>query len=232
MAPPPKVLLIEDDAETAAALARELKLNGLDPVIARRVRDVSRSIREHKPDLVVLDQQSPEHWGHDACIALRGSEATQRLPVILVSTGAREEDRVRGLELGADDYVVRPFSVRELALRVRALSRRSRRSEAGDTAAFGRIDVDRAAQRVFIDGDEVAFTVLEYKLLLTLAERAERALTREDLLALVWGVTSPVETETVDALMKRLRIKLGDAREYVQTVRGVGYRFSYRVKRE
>lgn len=226
MDPPQKVLLIEDDAEVALALERELRLVSLSVVTARRVRDVTKLVRDESPDIVVLDQQAPDHWGHDACLALRASAATRKLPVILVSTGAREEDRVRGLELGADDYVVRPFSVRELTLRVRALLRRSRPPVESDTLICGRIEIDRAARRVFIDREEVALTVLEFKLLLTLAERAERAHTRDELLSLVWEITAPVETETVDALVKRLRVKLGEARGYVQTVRGVGYRFS------
>jgi two-component system phosphate regulon response regulator PhoB len=138
-----------------------------------------------------------------------------------------EIDRVVGFELGADDYVTKPFSVRELVLRVRAILRRRASPDAGATSIeFGRLRIDREAHRVWVAGDEVCLTALEFKLLLTMYERRDRVQSRGALLDQVWGIESRISTRTVDAHVKRLREKLGAARDYIETVRGIGYRFA------
>jgi two-component system phosphate regulon response regulator PhoB len=146
----------------------------------------------------------------------------------MLTAKGEEIDRVIGFELGADDYVVKPFSVRELLLRVNAVLRRSASDGEGATTQFGMLRVDRGAHRVWVDSDEIELTALEFKLLLTLHDRRNRVQTRDALLSDVWRIDADVTTRTVDTHVKRLREKLGPAGVYVQTVRGVGYRFAER----
>jgi two-component system phosphate regulon response regulator PhoB len=155
-------------------------------------------------------------------------DATRRIPVLMLTAKGDEIDRVVGFEIGADDYVVKPFSVRELLLRIRAILRRAEPT-APDSAgeiSFGRLRIDPQAFRAWIDEDEVTLTALEFKLLATLLARRGRVQTREQLLQDVWGIQASVTTRTVDTHVKRLRQKLGPAAAYIETLRGVGYRFS------
>ena len=154
------------------------------------------------------------------------SERTRKIPVIMVSARGEEIDRVVGFELGADDYVVKPFSVRELLLRVQAILRRSQgEQEAVPGFQFGSLRVDREAHRVWAKDAELELTALEFKLLVTLYDRKNRVQTRAALLSDVWGIDADITTRTVDTHVKRLREKLGDAGTYIETLRGVGYRF-------
>jgi two-component system phosphate regulon response regulator PhoB len=150
------------------------------------------------------------------------------MAVIMLTARGEEIDRVVGFELGADDYVVKPFSIRELLLRIQAVLRRGKREEVPEndrSVEFGRLRIDRAAHRVWVDGTEIELTALEFKLLLTLYDRRNRVQTRSALLDDVWGIQADITTRTVDTHVKRLREKLDKARDYVETVRGVGYRF-------
>jgi two-component system phosphate regulon response regulator PhoB len=189
-----------------------------------------RLARAELPDVTLLDLTLRGLDGLEVCRQLRRDPATRRLPIIMLTARGEEVDRVVGLELGADDYVVKPFSVRELVLRISAVLRRSQgQTTTGEAAAvfsFGRLRVDRGAHRVWVDGEEVALTALEMRLLWTLYERRGRVQSRGTLLDEVWDASPENNTRTVDTHVKRLREKLGAAGAYVETVRGVGYRFS------
>jgi two-component system phosphate regulon response regulator PhoB len=159
---------------------------------------------------------------------MRQDAATRGVRVVMLTAKGEEIDRVIGFELGADDYIVKPFSVRELLLRVQAVLRRVAAEEGGETTQFGMLRIDRGAHRVWVEAQEVELTALEFKLLLTLHDRRNRVQTRDALLSDVWKIDADVTTRTVDTHVKRLREKLGHAGVYVQTVRGVGYRFAER----
>jgi two-component system, OmpR family, phosphate regulon response regulator PhoB len=169
----------------------------------------------------------PDISGTEVCRELRLDDALRRVPVIMLTAKDAEIDRVVGFEVGADDYVTKPFSVRELMLRVRAVLRRSQDAATVSPAkrlSFGRMNVDPEAHQLWVDDSEIVLTALEFRLLLTLLERRGRVQTRTTLLEDVWGIHADITTRTVDTHVKRLREKLGAAGEYVETIRGVGYR--------
>jgi two-component system phosphate regulon response regulator PhoB len=222
------ILIVEDEDDLARTLEYNLRREGYVVRSARTGRAaLELASKDPPPDLVLLDLMLPDIGGVEVCRTLRSFDRTRRVPVIMVTAKAEEIDRVVGFEVGADDYVVKPFSVRELLLRVRAVLRRFRQqeNETEGVVCFGRIRVDPPAHRAWVEEEEVLLTALELKLLTTLLERRGRVQTREMLLADVWGITADVTTRTVDTHVKRLRQKLGAAGEYIETVRGVGYRF-------
>jgi two-component system phosphate regulon response regulator PhoB len=183
-------------------------------------------VHKHQPDLIVLDVMMPELDGLEVCKLLRRDPATAALPIIMLTARAGEIDRVLGLELGADDYVTKPFSQRELVLRVRKLLARGKNSEApAERLVFGDLTVDIPRHQVSWKGNALDLTATEFKLLTTLAERRGRVQSRDQLLRDVWGYDSMIDTRTVDTHMRRLREKLGAAAQHLDTVRGVGYRF-------
>ncbi|HEY5960342.1 MAG TPA: response regulator transcription factor, partial [Polyangiaceae bacterium] len=165
--------------------------------------------------------------GIDVCRTLKSQATTKAVPIIMVTARGEEIDRVVGFEIGADDYVVKPFSMRELLLRVSAILRRNRSDdpELGQIVDFGRLRIDRGAHRIWVEGAEIELTALEFRLLVTLYDRKNRVQTRATLLDDVWGIQADITTRTVDTHVKRLREKLEGARDYIETVRGVGYRF-------
>jgi two-component system phosphate regulon response regulator PhoB len=223
-----RILVVEDEADIREVLDYNLKRDGHDVVLAARAKEGLRLARERRPDLVLLDLMLPDGSGTDLCKTLQQDPATRGAKVMMLTAKSEEIDRVIGFELGADDYVVKPFSVRELLLRVNAVLRRGATEEEGATTQFGMLRVDRGAHRVWVEGQEVELTALEFKLLLTLHDRRNRVQTRDALLSDVWRIDADVTTRTVDTHVKRLREKLGPAGVYVQTVRGVGYRFAER----
>ncbi len=223
-----RILVVEDEADIREVLDYNLKREGHDVALASTARDGLRQARERRPDLVLLDLMLPDGSGTDLCKALHQDAATRGVRVVMLTAKGEEIDRVIGFEIGADDYVVKPFSVRELLLRVQAVLRRAASEETGEMTQFGALRVDRGAHRVWVDGEEVELTALEFKLLLTLHDRRNRVQTRDALLSDVWRIDADVTTRTVDTHVKRLREKLGSAGIYVQTVRGVGYRFAER----
>jgi two-component system phosphate regulon response regulator PhoB len=226
------ILVVEDEADLADALAFALEREGFTTTVARDGRTAIDAIAvTPPPDLVLLDLMLPDISGTEVCRQLRANPATRHVPVIMVTARAEEIDRVVGFEVGADDYVVKPYSTRELVLRVRAVLRR-REAPATDAAGaaaaavrFGNLTVDKDAHKVWVDDVEVLLTALEQRLLQTFLERRGRVQTREMLLSDVWGITADITTRTVDTHVKRLREKLGDAGVYIETVRGAGYRF-------
>jgi len=223
-----RILVVEDEADIQEVLEYNLKRDGHEVVLTATAKDGLRHARERRPDLVLLDLMLPDGSGTELCKTLRQDAAMRGVRVVMLTAKGEEIDRVIGFELGADDYIVKPFSVRELLLRVQAVLRRVTTGESGETTQFGVLRVDRGAHRVWVAGQEVELTALEFKLLLTLHDRRNRVQTRDALLSDVWKIDADVTTRTVDTHVKRLREKLGAAGIYVQTVRGVGYRFAER----
>jgi len=223
-----RILVFEDEPDIQAVLEYNLKREGHDVVLTSTAKEGLRLARDRRPDLVLLDLMLPDGSGTELCKSLRQDATMRSVRVMMLTAKGEEIDRVLGFELGADDYIVKPFSVRELLLRVQAVLRRAATEEGGESTQFGMLRVDRGAHRVWVDGQEVELTALEFKLLLTLHDRRNRVQTRDALLSDVWKIDADVTTRTVDTHVKRLREKLGPAGVYVQTVRGVGYRFAER----
>lgn len=221
------VLIVEDEPDLTASLQYNLRREGYETRAAStgaRALDLAR--RHPIPDLVLLDLMLPDMSGKDVCRELRADDRTAHIPVVMVTARAEEVDRVVGFELGADDYVTKPYSVRELMLRVAAVLRRGRAVPPPSEGAvsFGRLSIDADAHEVHVDGELTTLTALEFRLLTTFVTRKGRVQTREVLLEQVWGLRGDSNTRTVDTHVKRLRQKLGGAGEYIETIRGVGYR--------
>jgi two-component system, OmpR family, phosphate regulon response regulator PhoB len=221
------IIVIEDEVDLQSVLEYNLMQAGYSVSLAGRGQDGIRLAEQHIPDLILLDLMLPDISGVDVCRKLRSQASTKGIPIIMVTARGEEIDRVVGFEIGADDYVVKPFSMRELLLRISAILRRNRAeaAEVGQVVEFGRLRIDRSAHRIWVDGVEIELTALEFRLLVTLYDRKNRVQTRSTLLDDVWGIQADITTRTVDTHVKRLREKLEAARDYVETVRGVGYRF-------
>jgi two-component system phosphate regulon response regulator PhoB len=222
------ILLVDDEQDLIETLRYSLEREGYTTLAAKNGATAMGFIGQSRPpDLVLLDWMLPDMSGTEVCRNLRMGERTRGIPVIMVSARSEEIDRVVGFELGADDYVTKPFSVRELLLRIKAILRR-RRSDAAATTEetqWGNLRVDFEGHQVWVDEQAVTLTALEFRLLTTLLARRGRVQTREMLLSDVWSVQVDVTTRTVDTHVQRLRKKLGGAGQYIETLRGVGYRF-------
>ncbi len=222
-----RILVVDDERDIVHVLEFALKQAGYDTVAAGDAAQALARVREVQPDLVILDLMLPDLPGTEVCRQLKSSARTATLPVIMLTARGDEVDRVVGFELGADDYITKPFSVREVVLRVKAILRRNAPGEpAGPRETLGPLRVDPEAHRAYVDGVEVELTALEFKLLTTFLSRVGRVQTREQLLHDVWEMTGDLQTRTVDTHVKRLREKLGSGRELIETVRGIGYRMS------
>jgi two-component system phosphate regulon response regulator PhoB len=222
------ILIVEDEADLQQVLAYNLRQAGHDVLTASSGETALALVRQRPPDLIVLDLMLPGVTGIEVCRVVKSDPATRHVAVLILTAKGAEIDRVVGFELGADDYVVKPFSVRELALRIQAILRRGHDpvpTEGGRSVEFGKLRMDRDAHRVWVEDREVPLTALEFRLLGALFDRRDRVQSRATLLDEVWGVSSELETRTVDTHVKRLREKLGAAGAYIETVRGVGYRF-------
>jgi two-component system phosphate regulon response regulator PhoB len=220
-----RVLVVEDESDLQHVLEYNLRTAGYEVSVASLGAHALRIAADVRPDLILLDWMLPDMPGSDVCRALKSNPDTKGISVIFVTARSEEIDRVVGFELGADDYVPKPFSVRELLLRVGAVLRRAQQSESQESVDFGKLRIDRAAHRAWVDGAEIELTPLEFRLLLTLYDRRNRVQSRAALLDDVWDIQAELTTRTVDTHVKRLREKLGVVRDYVETVRGVGYRF-------
>jgi two-component system phosphate regulon response regulator PhoB len=222
-----RILVVDDEADILALVTYHLAKSGYRVSTAGTGPEALRCAREERPALIVLDLMLPGMSGFDVLEQLRGDPATSSIAVLMLTARRDEPDRIRGLSIGADDYLTKPFSPQELVLRVGAILRRT---AAGATASpadqlvVGPIRIDRGAHRVSIEGHDVELTPTEYKLLLTLAERRGRVQARAHLLETVWEAAPDIQTRTVDMHVQRLRAKLGAAGELVETVRGFGYR--------
>jgi two-component system phosphate regulon response regulator PhoB len=221
-----RVLVIEDEIDVRDVLAYNLRQAGHHVEVSATGEGGLRLAREQFPDVVLLDLMLPDVNGADICRTLKRESATKEIRVVIVSAKGDEIDRVVGFEIGADDYIAKPFSVRELLLRVQAVLRRGTSdSSPSRVARFGELRIDREAHRVWVGANELSLTTLEFSLLLALYDRQNRVQSRSALLQTVWGVHEDVTSRTVDTHVKRLREKLGPAGRYIATVRGVGYRF-------
>jgi DNA-binding response OmpR family regulator len=223
----PKILVVDDEPDALEVLEFNLKNAGYEVSTADDGEAALKKARQLLPDLILLDLMLPEVDGLEVCKLLRRDPATSGIPIIMVTAKAAEIDRVVGLELGADDYVTKPFSPRELVLRVRNLLRRRTEGEEDkpQKMQFGDLVIDIPRHLVSVAGARVDLTATEFKLLIILAQRRGRVQSREALLRDVWEYDNLIDTRTVDTHMRRLREKLGDAARYLDTVRGVGYRF-------
>lgn len=220
-----RILIVEDETDLAELLEYNLKSDGHQPTHARTGAQGLSLARTSKFDLVLLDLMLPDVGGAEVARMLKAGPETRRLPIIMVTAKADEADRVRGLALGADDYVVKPFSVQELLLRVKAVLRRNGGDDEGpNRLTHGPIVLDSDRHEVTVDGAVVTLTALEFRLLKLFLSRPGRVQTRETLLADVWGIEADITTRTVDTHIKRLREKLGPAGDRIETIRGVGYK--------
>ncbi len=224
------ILIVEDERDLLNTLEYSLQREGYQTRSAATAKDALELVqKEPLPNLVLLDLMLPDMSGTEVCRRLKNGTNTKDIPVVMVTARAEEIDRVVGFEVGADDYVVKPYSMRELMLRVGVILKRSRGNEnRAEDIDFGCLKLDRPGHRVWVENEEIRLTALEFRLLTTFYDRRGRVQTRERLLTDVWGYQAEVTTRTVDTHMKRLREKLKAAGSYIETVRGVGYRMQAR----
>ncbi|HYW50038.1 MAG TPA: response regulator [Gemmatimonadaceae bacterium] len=221
-----RILVVDDEPDIVALVAYHLAKTNYRVSTASNGTDALSIARSERPSLLVLDLMLPGMSGFDVLEHIRAEEGTRHIAVLMLTARKEEQDRIRGLSLGADDYLTKPFSPQELVLRVGAILRRTTGTPeaSADLLQIGPIRIDRAAHRVAIEQDEVELTPTEYKLLITLAERRGRVQARGHLLETVWEAAPDIQTRTVDMHIQRLRTKLGDAGDLIETVRGFGYR--------
>jgi len=228
-----RILVVDDEPDIVALVVYHLAKSGYRVSSAATGTDALSLAKRDRPSLIVLDLMLPGMSGFDVLAKLREEEATAGIAVLMLTARKEEPDRIRGLELGADDYLTKPFSPQELVLRVAAILRRvSASGESSDILAIGPIRVDRSAHRVTVNDHEIELTPTEYKLLLTLAERRGRVQGRAQLLETVWDAAPDIQTRTVDMHVQRLRTKLHPAGDLIETVRGFGYRLKAPGARE
>ena len=219
------ILIIEDEQDLAELVAFNLCQEGYRVVVALDGQAGLDSVVDERPDLILLDLMLPTIMGTEVCRLLKRDPKTSAIPILMLTAKGEEIDRVVGFEVGADDYVVKPFSVRELMLRVKALLRRTTGlPEEGRLLRVGGLVIDTDRHQVKVDSEDVVLTTTEFKLLLTLAERHGRLQSRDTLLKDVWGYNYVGDTRTVDTHITRLRTKLKGAGDLIQTVRGFGYK--------
>lgn len=221
------ILVVDDEPDLVEVVRYNLEQAHYRVVTAASGSAALRQTRKASPDLIVLDIMLPDLFGTEVCRTLRADLRTRAIPILFLSAKGEEVDRIVGLELGADDYLTKPFSPRELVLRVGAILRRAATGDAtvaGSVVTSGAIRLDPEAHQVWVEGAEVDLTATEFRLLETLLRHPGRVFSRDQLLDQVWGITAEVTTRTVDTHINRLRDRLGPQAERVETVRGVGYR--------
>lgn len=224
-----RVLVIEDEPDIRKTIDYNLSKESFKVVQASSIEEGERALAANKIDVIILDLMLPDGSGLTLCRDIKSEPKTKHIPVIILTAKTEEVDRVVGFELGADDYVTKPFSVRELILRVKAILKRGVSTEKNTDNiehSFGELTINYEEHQAYIQDQEISLTALEFKLLKHLINRKGRVQTRDQLLEDVWGYSSNVTTRTVDTHIKRLREKLGSVGDHIQTIRGVGYRFS------
>jgi two-component system phosphate regulon response regulator PhoB len=225
-----RIYIVEDEEDIAEVLSYNLEKEGFQVEVERRGDAALEAIRRDPPDLLVLDLMLPGIDGKEITRSLKREPATAGIPIVMLTARGEELDRIVGLELGADDYIPKPFSPREVVLRVQAVLRRTRAAtavepaEPSETLEVGRIKLDVPAHRLYVRGQETALTATEFRLLKLLMERCGRVQSRSQLLSDVWGYAEDVDSRTVDTHIRRLRRKLGPEAERIETIIGVGYR--------
>jgi DNA-binding response OmpR family regulator len=222
-----KILIVEDEPDVIELIEFNLRAAGYDTAAATDGAEAIKKARSVFPDLIILDLMLPETDGFEVCKTLRRDPTTAAIPIVMLTAKAAEIDRVLGFELGADDYVVKPFSPRELVLRIKGLLRRQQKPEeiGSGLIHIGEMCIDVPRHQVTVRNKRIDLTATEFKLLTLLAQRRGRVQSRDQLLRDVWDYDNLIDTRTVDTHMRRLREKLGRAAKYLDTVRGVGYRF-------
>jgi two-component system phosphate regulon response regulator PhoB len=221
-----KILIVEDEIDVAELLAHHLRGEGFSVEIVTNGRIALAAVKAQTPALIVLDLMLPEISGLDLCRMIKSNPVTRNVPIVMLSARIEEIDRVLGFELGADDYVVKPFSPRELVLRIRAILRRLSQDKEEVLLRVGALVLDRSRHEVRAAERVIDCTATEFKLLAILMERQGRVQERDRLLTDVWGYDSVIDTRTVDTHMRRLRDKLGPYGSYIETIRGFGYRLA------
>ena len=224
-----QVLIIEDEPDIRKTIDYNLTKESFTVVQAGSIEEGEKALASNQIDVIILDLMLPDGSGLTLCRDIESDDKTKHIPIIILTAKTEEVDRVVGFELGADDYVTKPFSVRELILRVKAILKRgptSNNNSEDDEYSFGELTLNFEAHQAYINGNEISLTALEFRLLKHLIDRKGRVQTRDQLLEDVWGYSSDVTTRTVDTHIKRLREKLGSVGNHIQTIRGVGYRFS------
>ena len=221
-----RVLVVDDEPDIVALVAYHLARAGYRVSTASNGAEALKAAHEEQPALIVLDLMLPELSGFQVLERVRGDKALSETPVLMLTARREEPDRVQGLSLGADDYLVKPFSPQELVLRVRNILRRARLTPSAQRSLLraGPLLIDRDAHAVSVDGSPIELTATEYRLLVTLADRRGRVQSRAQLLETVWESAPDIQTRTVDMHVQRLRAKLGAAGDLIETVRGFGYR--------
>ena len=224
--PRPRILIIEDERGLTDVLSYNLQREGYDVMVAHDGQEGLRKAQMHLPDVVLLDLMLPGLPGLDVCRELRAGERTRQVPILMLTAKAEETDQVVGFSMGADDYVTKPFSVKVLMQRIKALQRRAESDEdAGDAIEHLGVRIDRVRHRATVDNEELELTPTEFRLLECLVRQPGRAYSRSQLMDVAIGEGAIVLERTIDVHIKTLRKKLGEKQDYIETVRGIGYRF-------
>ena len=223
-----KILVIEDEPDIRRNLEYNISREGFNVITAGSLSEAEELVNSNSLSLILLDLMLPDGSGLDLCKKFKSNSKTESIPIIILTAKDDEVDKVVGFELGADDYVTKPFSVRELILRIKAILKRgqTKKEVVEVERQFGDLKIDIESHEVFVDSIQIDLTALEFKLLNQLVETRGRVQSRDQLLQDVWGYSAEVTTRTVDTHIKRLRNKLGSMGKYVQTIRGVGYKFA------
>lgn len=226
-----KILVIEDDKNISKLIKYNLEKSNFNCFVAYTTDEAQNILDKNQIDLIILDIMLPDMDGFEFCKILKQEPKFKNIPIIMLTAKAEEIDRILGLELGADDYITKPFSPRELILRIKAILRRLKpKEQEKEILEIGPIKVDISRYKVFVDKKEIKLTPMEFKLLVTLIKRAGRVQTREQLLDDVWDINTEVYTRTVDTHIKRIRKKLGKFSKMIETIPGVGYRLKEEEK--
>ena len=221
-----KILVIEDDKHISKLVKYNLEKTGYDCITVEDGEKALDVLGKQGSDLIILDIMLPKMDGFEVCRLIKQDPKLKNIPIIMLTAKGEEMDRIVGLELGADDYMVKPFSPRELMLRIKAILKRGKQEESlKDIIKWGALIIDVPKHRVMVNNKEIELTLMEFKLLVTLIERRGRVQSRDKLLTDVWGIDAEIYTRTVDTHVKRLREKLGKVGDSLETVRGLGYRF-------
>lgn len=222
----PRILVVDDEKDLVNLVRYNLEKEGFEVFTAYDGNSVLEKVWSHRPDLIILDLMLPDRSGYDICREIKADSSISHIPVVMLTARSSEQNRVTGFESGAEDYVIKPFSPKELMLRVKAILARTTR-QAPPVLNVGRIRVSPDEYRVFVDDKEVTLTQMEFKILMVLMSQPNMVRSREQILDTVWQEEAEtVLDRTVDAQVKRLRAKLGAARNHIETVRGIGYRFT------
>ncbi|CAI9086608.1 DNA-binding response regulator [Candidatus Methylacidiphilum fumarolicum] len=222
-----KILVVEDEEDVSELICMHLKAQGFETVVAKEGMEALRVTRKQLPDLIVLDLMIPEFSGIDVCKYLKKDPDTAAIPIVILTAKSDPSDRILGLELGADDYIAKPFSPRELILRIQSVLRRrfEIQSPVGQAEHDDQIRLDPIDKVAYYKKRRIELTPIEFRLLSTLMEKEGAVQTREELLKEVWGYEKTIDTRTIDTHIRRLRDKLGRAAQFLRTVRGIGYRY-------